>query len=42
MITEEMREEASTQLTARECGGYDVPEPARGVAGRGEVFEQID
>lgn len=41
MITREMGKEANTQLIAWECRAY-VPEPAWGVAGKGEGFEQID
>lgn len=41
MITRETGREANTQLIAWECKAY-VPGSARGVAGKGEVFEQID
>lgn len=40
VITRETGREANTQLIACECKAY-VPGPARGVAGKGEVFARV-
>lgn len=41
MSPKEMGKEAETQVIVWECRAY-VPESAWAVAGKGEVFEQID